>query len=150
MAWRNPAPVRPCTCITSRKRAFALFADGSDIRWLAASRNSRTPATSSSGLPAPDTGGGTPATTSCHDRLVQPTGQHRVLLNTLFASTKANGGARPALFDAAFLTMRYRTEFALLELPAVVRHVVIPFVYVLGTLLGKYKKFKDAPPPRTI
>ena len=71
-------------------------------------------------------------------------------LNTLFASTKANGGARPALFDAAFLTMRYRTEFALLELPAVVRRVVIPLVYVIGTLLGKYKKFKDAPPARTV
>ena len=44
-------------------------------------------------------------------------------LSTLFASTKANGGLRPGLFDAAFLATRYRTEFALLELPAVVRHV---------------------------
>ena len=38
-------------------------------------------------------------------------------LSTLFASTKANGGLRPGLFDAAFLMTRYRTEFAMLELP---------------------------------
>ena len=68
-------------------------------------------------------------------------------LGTLFASTKANGGARPGLFDAAFLVTRYRTEFAMLELPAVVRRVVLPVVYVVGTLLGQYNKFRDAPAP---
>ncbi len=68
-------------------------------------------------------------------------------LSTLFASTKANGGPRPGLFDAAFLMTRYRTEFAMLELPTVARHVVIPVAYVVGTILGKYRKFKDAPPP---
>ena len=68
-------------------------------------------------------------------------------LATLFTSTKENGGARPGLFDAAFLTMRYRSEFRLLDLPAVVQHVVIPIVYTVGTLLGRYHKFTDAPPP---
>ena len=68
-------------------------------------------------------------------------------LSVLFASTKANGGMRPGLFDAAFLTTRYRTEFAMLELPALARHVIVPVVYVVGTLLGKYRKFKDAPAP---
>ena len=68
-------------------------------------------------------------------------------LGTLFASTKANGGGRPKLFDAAFLTTRYKTEFALVELPAVVRRIVIPFVYFVGSVLGKYGKFKDAPTP---
>jgi quercetin dioxygenase-like cupin family protein len=68
-------------------------------------------------------------------------------LSTLFASTKANGGTRPGLFDAAFLVTRYRTEFAMLELPAFVRHVVIPVAYRLGTRLGKYRKFQDAPAP---
>ena len=68
-------------------------------------------------------------------------------LATLFASAKENGGGRPGLFDAAFLTTRYRTEFALLEVPAVVRRIVIPIVYVIGTVLGKYKKFKAAPAP---
>lgn len=67
-------------------------------------------------------------------------------LGTLFASTKGNGG-RPGLFDAAFLLTRYRTEYAMLELPAVVRHIVMPIVYFVGTVSGKYRKFKDAPAP---
>ena len=69
-------------------------------------------------------------------------------LGALFASTKENGGKRPGLFDAAFLATRYRTEFALLEIPAAVRRVVLPIVYAVGTVLGKYKKFKDAPAPK--
>ena len=68
-------------------------------------------------------------------------------LGALFASTKENGGGRPGLFDAAFLTTRYRTEFALLEVPAVVQRILIPIVYLVGVVLGKYKKFKDAPAP---
>jgi hypothetical protein len=71
-------------------------------------------------------------------------------LTTLFSSTKANGGRRPGLFDAAFLVTRYRNEFALLEVPAVVRRIVIPIVYAIGAVLGKYRKFKDAPAPVVI
>ncbi len=67
-------------------------------------------------------------------------------LGTLFASAKANGG-RPGLFDAAFLLTRYRTEFAMLEIPAVVRRIVMPAVYIAGVALGKYDRFKDAPAP---
>jgi quercetin dioxygenase-like cupin family protein len=68
-------------------------------------------------------------------------------LTTLFTSTKENGGTRPRLFDAAFLVTRYRSEFALLDLPAAVQNIVIPIVYAAGTVLGKYNKFKDAPAP---
>ncbi len=68
-------------------------------------------------------------------------------LAAIFASMKENGGTRPGLFDAAFLTIRYRTEFAMLELPTVVRRLVIPLIYVIGLALGKYAKYKDAPPP---
>jgi hypothetical protein len=35
----------------------------------------------------------------------------------------------------------------MLELPAVVRHIVMPIVYFVGTVSGKYRKFKDAPAP---
>ena len=62
------------------------------------------------------------------------------------ASIKANGG-RPGLFDAAFLMTRYRSEFAMLEMPALVRHIVAPLVYAAGKVLGKYEKYKDAPEP---
>jgi quercetin dioxygenase-like cupin family protein len=68
-------------------------------------------------------------------------------LASLFASTKAHGGGRPGLFDAAFLVTRYRTEFALLEMPAVVQRVIIPLVYIVGSALGKYRKFEHAPAP---
>jgi mannose-6-phosphate isomerase-like protein (cupin superfamily) len=71
-------------------------------------------------------------------------------LTTLFSSTKANGGRRPRLFDAAFLVTRYRNEFALLEVPAVVRRIVIPIVYAIGAVLGSYGKYKDAPAPVVI
>jgi cyclophilin family peptidyl-prolyl cis-trans isomerase/quercetin dioxygenase-like cupin family protein len=67
-------------------------------------------------------------------------------LSAMFASVKENGG-RPGLFDMAFLATRYRSEFAMLELPAVVRRVVIPLLYVVGGVLGKRGKYKDAPAP---
>jgi len=35
----------------------------------------------------------------------------------------------------------------MLELPTLARHVVMPVVYVLGIVLGKYRKFNDAPAP---
>jgi hypothetical protein len=68
-------------------------------------------------------------------------------LAAMFASMKENGGKRPGLFDAAFLTIRYRTEFAMLELPMVMRRLLVPIIYVVGLALGKYTKYKDAPPP---
>jgi len=65
----------------------------------------------------------------------------------MFASMKENGGKRPGLFDAAFLTTRYRTEFAMLEMPSFVRQVLVPIIYVVGLALGKYSQYKDAPAP---
>jgi hypothetical protein len=65
----------------------------------------------------------------------------------MFASVKRNGGGRPDLFDAAFLVTRYRSEYAMLELPAFVQRVLIPILYVVGRALGKYKKYADAPEP---
>ena len=67
-------------------------------------------------------------------------------LTSIFRSIKENGG-RPGLFDTAFLMRRYRNEFAVLEIPAIVRVVVLPVVYVVGLILGKFEKFKDAPAP---
>jgi quercetin dioxygenase-like cupin family protein len=77
----------------------------------------------------------------------RPPGNIEFFLGTLFASTKENGGQRPGLFDAAFLLTRYRTEFAMIEIPVFVRTVVMPLVYLAGTVLGKYRKFENAPAP---
>jgi mannose-6-phosphate isomerase-like protein (cupin superfamily) len=76
----------------------------------------------------------------------KPPGNIEFFLSSIFASTKENRG-RPGLFDAAFLVTRYRSEYAMLELPAFVRHIVIPVLYAVGLMLGKYSKYKDAPQP---
>jgi hypothetical protein len=38
-------------------------------------------------------------------------------------------------------------EFAMLEMPTVVRHIVIPIVYVLGTLLSNTARSRTPPSP---
>jgi len=77
----------------------------------------------------------------------KPPGNIEFFLAAMFASVKEHGG-RPGLFDAAFLIRRYRTEYAMLALPSIVRHLVMPALYGLGLALGKYEKFKNAPAPR--
>ena len=70
----------------------------------------------------------------------------------IFDAQKKSGGARPDPFDAAYLVWRYRSEFGMEEIPALVQRVVLPVQVVIGKLLGKYRKFADAPAPvrRTI
>src|SRR5262245_44581813 len=82
----------------------------------------------------------------CMTGWCRPPDNIEFFLAALFTSTKENGG-RPGLFDAAFLVTRYRTEFAILEVPVVVRRLVIPIIYLVGTVLGKYTKYKGAPAP---
>jgi hypothetical protein len=45
------------------------------------------------------------------------------------------------MFDAAYLQMKYASEFDTVEIPRFVKAVVFPVVVALG----KDKKFKDAP-----
>jgi quercetin dioxygenase-like cupin family protein len=68
-------------------------------------------------------------------------------LTELFASMKRHGGDRPGLFDIAFLATRYRSEIAVLEIPVAVQRVVFPVIVALGHLLGRYRRYADAPPP---
>ena len=63
------------------------------------------------------------------------------------ASSATTGTSRPALFDAAYLTTRYKSEYDLAELPGFVKKVLIPATYYVGKLLGKYKHFEGAPEP---
>lgn len=68
-------------------------------------------------------------------------------LSALFAAQKKSGNPRPEAFDAAYLLTRYADEYAMLEVPWLVRHVLMPITYRLGKLLGRYEHFKDAPEP---
>lgn len=78
---------------------------------------------------------------------IEPADNIEYFLSEIFASTKRAGGGRPNPFDAAFLTRRYRSEFAMTEIPAPVQRFVFPIFIAFGKVLGKYKKYSDAPDP---
>jgi hypothetical protein len=68
-------------------------------------------------------------------------------LTEIFKSQRENGGSRPDLFDVAFLASRYRSEFAMAEIPTMVQRLVFPVLVAVGRLLGKYRKYADASEP---
>jgi quercetin dioxygenase-like cupin family protein len=78
---------------------------------------------------------------------VRPPDNIEYFLTEIYASQRRSGGHRPDLFDIAFLTWRYRSEFAMVEIPAFVRYVVVPIQVLIGRVLGKYTRYADAPPP---
>lgn len=80
---------------------------------------------------------------------VSPADNFEWFITALFASLREHGGRRPGLFDVAFLTRRYRSEFAMTEIPAPVQRLVFPVVVAVGRLLGRYAKYADAPPSCT-
>ena len=41
--------------------------------------------------------------------------------------------------------LRYRSEFAMTEIPAAVVRFVLPIQVAVGTALGRYRKYADAP-----
>jgi quercetin dioxygenase-like cupin family protein len=65
-------------------------------------------------------------------------------LTQMYKSVNENGG-RPGLYDVAFLLNRYKPEFGMLEIPAFVQKTIFPVVLFFGNLLGKNRKFGDAP-----
>jgi len=78
---------------------------------------------------------------------VEPADNIEYFLTEIYASTRRMGGTRPNPFDAAFLTTRYRDEFAMVEIPAVVQRFVFPVQIAIGRLLGKFRRYADAPEP---
>lgn len=80
---------------------------------------------------------------------LRPPGNAEYFLGAVFASQRTNGGRRPALLDIAFLSRRYRSEFTFLAVPALVQRVLFPALVALGTAMGRYRKYDDAPEPMT-
>jgi hypothetical protein len=78
---------------------------------------------------------------------VRPPDNVEYFLTKLFESTRANGGKRPRIFDAAYLLSRYRAEFGMAEIPAPVQRFVFPVVVGVGRLFGLGKRFANAPAP---
>ncbi len=81
---------------------------------------------------------------------IKPANSFVFFLSSIFAAQKKSGKARPELFDGAYLMTRYASEYAMVEIPWFVRKAVLPMIYQLGRLLGKYTHFKDAPEPLKI
>lgn len=78
---------------------------------------------------------------------IEPPDNIEYFLTEIFASTRANGGARPGPLDAAYLTQRYRTEFAMGGIPPLVQRVVFPVMVQVGRVLGTHAKYADSPEP---
>lgn len=78
---------------------------------------------------------------------VKPANSIIFFLTALYAAQKKSGTGRPEAFDAAFLMTRYKNEYDLPELPSFVKNVIMPVTYFIGQMLGKYKKFDNAPEP---
>lgn len=78
---------------------------------------------------------------------IQPAHNIEYFLTEIYASTKASGKGRPDDFEGAYLGLRYKSEFDILEVPAFVRKVIFPITVFFGKLAGKHKKYADAPEP---
>lgn len=78
---------------------------------------------------------------------VEPADNLEYFLTEIYASTKRSGGVRPDPFEAAFLLRRYRSEFLMVVIPTAVQRFVFPVQVTIGRLLGKYRRYADAPEP---
>lgn len=78
---------------------------------------------------------------------IQPADNVEYFLTALYESQRKNGGTRPDAFEVAYLMRRYRSEFSMLEIPALVQRLVLPVQALVGKLLGRYEKYADAPEP---
>ncbi len=78
---------------------------------------------------------------------VKPANSIEFFLSSIYAAQLKSGSERPEAFDAAYLITKYKREYDMHELPVFVKKVIMPITYRIGQLLGKYKKFADAPKP---
>ncbi|QJR36550.1 cupin domain-containing protein [Gemmatimonas groenlandica] len=78
---------------------------------------------------------------------IDPADNIEYFLGEIFASSRRSGGDMPNVFDAAYLTSRYRSEFTMLAVPAPVQRLVFPVLVAIGRLLGRYARYADAPEP---
>jgi mannose-6-phosphate isomerase-like protein (cupin superfamily) len=80
---------------------------------------------------------------------IEPAGNVEYFLTAIYEAQRESGSLRPSPFKGAFLARRYRSEFGMTEVPAPVQRFVFPLVVAVGRLLGKYRRYADAPEPVT-
>lgn len=81
---------------------------------------------------------------------ISPAYNVEYFLTEIFNSTKKNGGKRPSTFDGAYLMLRYKSEFDMVGVPALVKNAIFPIVVFFGKLAGKHRKFDHAPAPANV
>jgi quercetin dioxygenase-like cupin family protein len=77
---------------------------------------------------------------------VEPADNTEFFLGEIYALTRAGNG-RPNIMDVAYLLRRYRSEFTMYAIPAPVQRFVFPLLVAVGHLVGRYRKYADAPEP---
>jgi quercetin dioxygenase-like cupin family protein len=77
---------------------------------------------------------------------IEPAHNVVYFLSEIFRSTRANGG-RPDSFEAAYLLHKYRSEFAMLDIPRFVLRAVFPVLRLVGGLTGRFKALAQGPAP---
>ena len=78
---------------------------------------------------------------------IEPADNIEYFLGEIYESRKQSGGERPHPLDVAFLAKRYRSEFGIVGIPTLVQRIVFPVLVAIGTLLGRYARYADAPTP---
>lgn len=77
---------------------------------------------------------------------VSPPNNIVYFLSAIYESTRENGG-RPNDLDAAYLIHKYRSEFAMPDIPPFVLRTVFPALRLVGRVTGRYARYDDAPAP---
>jgi quercetin dioxygenase-like cupin family protein len=78
---------------------------------------------------------------------IEPADNIEYFLGEIFASANASGNGRPNLLDAAYLSRRYRSEYGMLQIPALVQRLLFPVLIAIGSMTGRYAKYRNAPEP---
>jgi quercetin dioxygenase-like cupin family protein len=77
---------------------------------------------------------------------VQPPHNLVYFLSEVYRSTREHG-QKPDDFESAFLLHKYRSEFALLDIPAFVQRAIFPVLRLIGRMTGKYHHLAQGPEP---
>lgn len=78
---------------------------------------------------------------------VLPANNMVYFLSEIYRSMRASGSGKPNDFDAAFLLHKYRSEFAMIDIPPFVIRFVFPMLRLAGKVTGRFKKFERGPDP---
>lgn len=78
---------------------------------------------------------------------IEPADSIEYFLSEIFDSQKRAASTRPKLFDVAYLAHRFRAEYQLMAIPLPVQRVLFPVLVFVGSALGLYSRYANAPEP---